>query len=1074
MSDLIITGIIDGDLPGGLPKAIEFFALNDIPDLSIYGFGSANNGGGTDGQEFTFSGSASAGDYIYIASDSVGFENFFGFPPDDTSSAASINGDDEIELFENGIVVDVFGEIDVDGTGQPWEYLDGWAYRESGIDPDGNNFVLDNWNFSGPNALDGETSNSTAANPFPLATFGSSEPDVIVPIYEIQGEGHVSPFVLANGQTTVDFFNSLPEDTLSITGDSVTTTGIVTAVDSNGFYLQDATGDDNIATSDAIFVFTGGNPGVSVGDELEVAGTVAEFFPGDTDSRNLPSTQIVSSTVTTLSTGNELPAATIIGQDGRIPPNANIDDDAFANFEPEIDGIDFFESLEAMLVTATDLLAVSGTSRFGEIFAVVDNGTSATGISDRGTLNISPDDFNPEKIQIDEDAGIFNFDFPDVNTGDSLGDVTGVVSYGFGNFEILPTEDFTTNIQSENLEPESTNLVGTSEQLTIASYNVLNLDPNDTDGDTDIANGRFDAIAEQIVNNLGTPDIIGLQEVQDNSGSDDNGVTAADRTLQALVEEIDRVDDGLVNGSLVYEFIDNTFIGNNISGGQPGGNIRTAFLYNPNRVSLVDGSVQTIGSQAEGEAFNGARLPLVATFEFNQQEVTVVNNHFSSKGGSAPILGIEQPFDERQEEVDVNGSLDERQAQSTEVQGFVNNTLTSDPEANVVVLGDLNEFEFVSPVLELEQNNPLTNLTNTLPENERYTFNFQGNSQSLDHILVSGGLVDSAEFDAVHVNSEFAETSQRASDHDPIVTRVTIETAEPVVIEGTPGDDTLRGEDGNEIIRGLQGNDIIRGEAGNDTLSGNEGEDTLRGGDGDDSISGGQDSDTLLGEVGNDLLKGNSCSDVLRGDVGEDTLFGGNGRDTLLGEADNDLIIGGNGADRLLGGEGDDNLTGGFGNDTLLGEAGNDSLSGNEGKDLLRGDVGEDTLSGGNGKDTLLGEADNDLLRGNSGQDRLVGGEGSDTLAGGQGIDTLRGEAGSDTFVLISDNETDVIADFEQGLDVIDISGTGLAFADLSIAQQGTNLVIDVIDTDERLARVLDAGDLTLTEVDFVTGSESA
>ncbi len=100
------------------------------------------------------------------------------FAPDDTSSAASINGDDAIELFQSGVVIDVFGDINVDGTGQPWEYLDGWAYRVAKTGPDGSTFVLANWTFSGPNALDGETTNATAATPFPIGTFSTPPPPV--------------------------------------------------------------------------------------------------------------------------------------------------------------------------------------------------------------------------------------------------------------------------------------------------------------------------------------------------------------------------------------------------------------------------------------------------------------------------------------------------------------------------------------------------------------------------------------------------------------------------------------------------------------------------------------------------------------------------------------------------------------------------------------------------------------------------------------------------------------------------------------------------------------------------------
>jgi len=173
-SDLVITGVVDGPLSGGLPKSIELCVLNDVADLSIYGVGSANNGGGTDGEEFTFpAGPASGGTFLYVASEDVGFSTFFGFAPTYTSGAANINGDDAIELFMSGGVVDVFGDINVDGTGQPWEHLDGWTYRNTGTGPDGTTFNIANWSFSGPNALDGEASNATATTPFPVGTFAS-------------------------------------------------------------------------------------------------------------------------------------------------------------------------------------------------------------------------------------------------------------------------------------------------------------------------------------------------------------------------------------------------------------------------------------------------------------------------------------------------------------------------------------------------------------------------------------------------------------------------------------------------------------------------------------------------------------------------------------------------------------------------------------------------------------------------------------------------------------------------------------------------------------------------------------
>lgn len=172
-SDLIITGVLDGPLTGGFPKCVEFYAINPIADLSIYGFGSANNGGGSDGEEFTFPAvSLNAGEYYRVGTDSTEFNTFFGFFPNEADQwAGNVNGDDAIELFQNSVVVDVFGDINVDGSGEPWEYLDGWAYRNNGLTPNGGTFDPTNWSYSGPNALDNETSNATAANPFPVGTF---------------------------------------------------------------------------------------------------------------------------------------------------------------------------------------------------------------------------------------------------------------------------------------------------------------------------------------------------------------------------------------------------------------------------------------------------------------------------------------------------------------------------------------------------------------------------------------------------------------------------------------------------------------------------------------------------------------------------------------------------------------------------------------------------------------------------------------------------------------------------------------------------------------------------------------
>lgn len=586
-----------------------------------------------------------------------------------------------------------------------------------------------------------------------------AEDDIAVTrIHDIQGAQHRSPLV----------------------GQVATIQGIVTAVTSNGFYIQeeDADADADIATSEALFVFTNTAPPASVvlGNELRLTGTVSEFTPGGAATGNLSTTQLGNTSgYVIVSTGNALPSATVIGAGGRALPTENIEDDtpfdatSTQSFDAATDGMDFYESLEGMLVTVNAPRVVAGTNQFGEIFVVADDGTGATGLSPRGVIVIDEQDggglavtnsgpgsdFNPERIQIDPDNAITpGANIPSVNAGAVLGSVTGVIGYDFGNYQLVPTQQITV-AQASTLTGEVTSLVGDEDTLTIASYNVLNLDINDTASETqadqDLADGRFAAIAQQIINNLGSPDIIGLQEIQDNSGGTNDGVVAADQVLQALVDAI------VAAGGPAYKFIDNTLIENNASGGQPGANIRNAFLYNDARVDLVAGSVTTTPNAAAD--FIGSRLPLVASFALGGEEVMVINNHFSSKGGSTPLYGTSQ--------LSLNGSADERLTQAQNVADFV--TSLGDG-AKVVVLGDLNEFSEEESLQPLSAAG-LTDLVTTLPQSEQYTYIFEGNAQVLDHIFTSDSLTI-AGYDIVHVNIEFAFTDAAASDHDPSVVAI--------------------------------------------------------------------------------------------------------------------------------------------------------------------------------------------------------------------------------------------------------------------------------------------------------------
>ncbi|MEM9549243.1 MAG: Calx-beta domain-containing protein, partial [Bacteroidota bacterium] len=174
--NLILTGVIDATLTGGQPKAIELYALADIPDLSVYGVGSANNGNGGGVIEFTFPADAiSAGSFIYVTASNTDFNTWFGMNADYVDDVANINGDDAIELYCNGALIDVFGDVNMDGSGEPWDYLDGWAYRVSNTGLNLGTFSDTDFTYSGINALDGESNNGTAATPFPIGTFTTDQ-----------------------------------------------------------------------------------------------------------------------------------------------------------------------------------------------------------------------------------------------------------------------------------------------------------------------------------------------------------------------------------------------------------------------------------------------------------------------------------------------------------------------------------------------------------------------------------------------------------------------------------------------------------------------------------------------------------------------------------------------------------------------------------------------------------------------------------------------------------------------------------------------------------------------------------
>ena len=582
------------------------------------------------------------------------------------------------------------------------------------------------------------------------------------PIHTIQGASHSSPY----------------------SGQSVRTTGIVTARSTNGFWMQDPSPDADDATSEGIFVFTSSAPTVAVGDSVSVSGRVQEFRPGGVSNGNLTTTELASPTISLLSSGNPLPAPIVMGTGGRIPPDTVIEDDASSGnvetsgvFDPDQDGLDFYESLEGMRVQLNDAVAVGPTDvAFGETPVIGDDGANASVRTYRGGILLRPNDGNPERITLDD----LLTPVPNVNVGDHYsGPIVGVMDYNFGNPFLEVTSAGLTRI-ADGVTREVTDPVEPG-QLTISTFNFENLAP-------DNPQSKFDGLASLIVNNLRSPDLIAGEEVQDNSGATDNGVVDASQTLTRLVNaiaaaggptyawrEIDPVDDA--------------------DGGQPGGNIRQVFLFRTDRgLSFVDrpGGESTTPNAVAGSgasthllyspgriapadsAWSASRKPLAGEFVYRGHKLFVIANHFNSKGGDDPLRGRFQPPNEV--------TAAQRHQQATLVGDFVSQLSSADPSSNVVVLGDLNDFEF-SQTVQILETSGLHDLMNTLPLNQRYSYDFEGNSQVLDHILFSGPLFTRPlVFDPVHVNAEFFD---QASDHDPSVVRVNLNDP-PTVSAGGP------------------------------------------------------------------------------------------------------------------------------------------------------------------------------------------------------------------------------------------------------------------------------------------------
>jgi len=551
-------------------------------------------------------------------------------------------------------------------------------------------------------------------------------------IVEIQGAGHVSPLV---GRC--------------VTGVEGTVTAILGRRSGQAFWVQQVPGDRDPATSDGLLVTALDGLGrVEIGDRVRLTGRVEE----PVWRMELPVTRLVADGLEVNGRTNPLPEPVVMGRGGRAIPTPNVDDDGLTRFEPDRDAIDFFESLEGMLVRVEDPVAVGPTSQHGEIVVLADDGAGAAPRSARGGVVRTADTAHPERIVIDDRLVS---DPPPVAVGDRLvGPIDGVLHASYGSFKLLNVEPLEVQWSSRR-RPVTTSLVADPDHITVATCNVENLAA--VSGED-----RFTAVAGTIVDRLRSPTLLAVQEIQDDSGAEDDGTVSAELTLERLADAI------ATAGGPRYGWVQ-VDPENNADGGRPGANIRVALLFDSDLASVPEvrrtplpASPMRIG--VGDPAFTDSRKPLVVELELGGEPLVVVVCHLRSKGGDDPLFGRRQP--------PILSSEAQRVPQAERVRTLVGTLLDADPGARVVVLGDLNDFEFSEAVGVLAAP-PMVNLIERVPVAERSTYVYLGNSQTLDHIIVSPTLAEGAEIEVVHVNADLP-ASQQASDHDPVIARLQI------------------------------------------------------------------------------------------------------------------------------------------------------------------------------------------------------------------------------------------------------------------------------------------------------------
>ncbi|MGH3447665.1 MAG: lamin tail domain-containing protein, partial [Nocardioidaceae bacterium] len=617
-SSVVISEVYGGGGNSGAPYTNDFVELHNpgSADVDVSGWSvQYASSSGTFNQLTELSGSIPAGG-TYLVQEAAGAGSGEPLPQPDASGSISMSASHGKVALAQGSSKLACGDscAGADGVADFVGYGDANDFEGSGAAPTISNSTSDardgDYADTDDNAADFAEGAPTPAN---CSSTGTCPPSVSASIASVQGAAHISP----------------------MKGEDVTgVTGVVTARKSTGFWIQDPRGDQAPGyvqgASSGVFVFTSSAPTGDLvpGTAVSVDATVSEYRPG---SDGLTITELSNPDVSVVSTDQPLPAPTVVGGIGRPVPSTVIDDDAGdgppinveteGSYDPVHDGIDFWESMEGMRVEIDDARVVGPTNTsYGETPIVPAVAGTETA---RGGIVLLPDDPNPERVILDDSLGTF---VPKANVGDTYtGATVGILGYDFNNFHLLATTRPTLHqgdIQREVTSPSA------HDELSVATFNVENLDATDPQS-------KFDTLAQMLVDNLKSPQLVALEEIQDNDGATDSGTVAANVTLQKLVDAISAA------GGPTYTWQQINPV-NDQEGGEPGGNIRVAFLIrqgtplafverNPGD-STTDTDVETVDGKPAlthspgrvdptNPAFDDSRVPLAGEFTFGGQKV---------------------------------------------------------------------------------------------------------------------------------------------------------------------------------------------------------------------------------------------------------------------------------------------------------------------------------------------------------------------------------------------------------------------------------------------------------------------